>query len=210
MGAAEPGEALVSRNLLNYVSPDLCARELPPIKVKGKEQPVAVCVLEEEGASGAQIRGGAGSSGPSRAACSAAAPSSTDLARAGSGHGGARGGTVLSKASRRRQDAPARGGPARHAGGRADRSRAPPASNICRRRRSRPGSTCCTRFCGTAPGRVRRTGARRGAGLPRAAPARSGRVRLAAQPAARPVRCRRARWSGRCDAQSRAVRSSSS
>ena len=48
MGAAEPGETLISRNLLDYVSPDLCGRELAPIRVKGKEEPVAVCVLEEE------------------------------------------------------------------------------------------------------------------------------------------------------------------
>jgi class 3 adenylate cyclase/tetratricopeptide (TPR) repeat protein len=58
MGAAEPGEALVSRNLLNYVSHTLCARELAPIMVKGKEKPVAVCVLEEEGQTRGQIRGG--------------------------------------------------------------------------------------------------------------------------------------------------------
>jgi len=58
MGAAEPGQALVGRNLLNYVSHDLCARELPPIKVKGRGQPVAVCVLEAEEPEGAHIHGG--------------------------------------------------------------------------------------------------------------------------------------------------------
>ena len=61
MGAAKPGEALISRNLLDYVSPDLCARELAPIKVKGKEQPVGVCVLEKHQPAGGQVRGGAGS-----------------------------------------------------------------------------------------------------------------------------------------------------
>ena len=45
MGAATPGEALISRKLLDHVSPDLCARELEPITVKGKERPVGVCVL---------------------------------------------------------------------------------------------------------------------------------------------------------------------
>jgi class 3 adenylate cyclase/tetratricopeptide (TPR) repeat protein len=65
MGAAEPGEALVSHKLLEYSGPALCARELAPIKVKGKEQPVAVCVLEEERRAGGQLRGGAGS-GPRR------------------------------------------------------------------------------------------------------------------------------------------------
>ncbi len=60
MGAAEPGNALVSRTLLNYVSSDLCARELPPIKVKGKEKPVAVCVLEAEEPEGPHIHGGMG------------------------------------------------------------------------------------------------------------------------------------------------------
>ncbi len=59
MSAAQPGETLISRNLLDYVSPDLCARELEPITVKGKGQPVGVCVLEEERRGGAQIRGGA-------------------------------------------------------------------------------------------------------------------------------------------------------
>ena len=59
MSAAAPGEALISRNLLDYVSPDLCARELEPIKVKGKEQPVGVCVLEEKKRRGHQIHGGA-------------------------------------------------------------------------------------------------------------------------------------------------------
>lgn len=64
MAAAEPGQALVSRNLLNYVSHTLCARELPPIRIKGKEQPVAVCVLEEESATGAQIHGSLGQGRP--------------------------------------------------------------------------------------------------------------------------------------------------
>ena len=48
MAAAPPGEVYVSRDLLNNAGPFLCGRELPPMKVKGKEQPVAVCVLEEE------------------------------------------------------------------------------------------------------------------------------------------------------------------
>ena len=59
MSAAKPGEALISRTLLDYVGPDLCARALEPIKVKGKERPVGVCVLEEERRSVGQIRGGA-------------------------------------------------------------------------------------------------------------------------------------------------------
>ena len=58
MSAARPGETLISRKLLDYVSPDLCARMLEPIKVKGKEQPVGVCVLEEEKHRGGQARGG--------------------------------------------------------------------------------------------------------------------------------------------------------
>jgi class 3 adenylate cyclase/tetratricopeptide (TPR) repeat protein len=57
MAAAELGSALVSRNLLNYVSHTLCARELPPIAVKGKEKPVAICVLEEEEPAGEHIHG---------------------------------------------------------------------------------------------------------------------------------------------------------
>jgi len=61
MAAADPGSALISRKLLDYAGPTLCARELEPIKVKGKEQAVAVCVLEEERGGGAQIRGGASS-----------------------------------------------------------------------------------------------------------------------------------------------------
>ena len=60
MGAAKPGEALISSKLLDYVSPDLCARELEPIKVKGKEEPVGVCVLEKDRRGGGQVRGGAG------------------------------------------------------------------------------------------------------------------------------------------------------
>ena len=58
MAAAQPGQTLVSRNLLNYVSHDLCARELPPTEVKGKEKPVAVCVLEQEEPDGAHVHGG--------------------------------------------------------------------------------------------------------------------------------------------------------
>ena len=64
MGAAAPGEVLGSRNLLDQAGPALCAREVPPITVKGKEQPVAVCVLEEEGRAGAHIHGGAGQASP--------------------------------------------------------------------------------------------------------------------------------------------------
>jgi class 3 adenylate cyclase len=60
MAAAGPGEVLANRDLLNYVSHELCARELPPIRVKGKEEPVAVCALEEESRVGGQIRGEAG------------------------------------------------------------------------------------------------------------------------------------------------------
>ncbi|HJW76161.1 MAG TPA: adenylate/guanylate cyclase domain-containing protein, partial [Thermoleophilia bacterium] len=65
MSAAKPGEALISRKLLDYVTPDLCARELPPIKVKGKERPVAVCALEgdrrttPQGGALREVRGGA-------------------------------------------------------------------------------------------------------------------------------------------------------
>ena len=57
MAAAELDSALASRNLLNYVSHTLCARELPPISVKGKEKPVAICVLEEEEPEGEHIHG---------------------------------------------------------------------------------------------------------------------------------------------------------
>jgi class 3 adenylate cyclase/tetratricopeptide (TPR) repeat protein len=59
MAAAEPGSTLVSRKLLDHAGPTLCARELEPIKVKGKEHAVAVCVLEEERAWGSQVRGAA-------------------------------------------------------------------------------------------------------------------------------------------------------
>jgi class 3 adenylate cyclase/tetratricopeptide (TPR) repeat protein len=59
MVAAELDTALASRNLLNYVSHTLCARELPPISVKGKEKPVAICVLEEEEPEGEHIHGAA-------------------------------------------------------------------------------------------------------------------------------------------------------
>ena len=56
MGAAKPGDALISRKLLDYVGPDLCARELAPITVKGKEKPVAVCVLERDGGADGPVR----------------------------------------------------------------------------------------------------------------------------------------------------------
>ena len=59
MTAAELDSALVSHNLLNYVSHTLCARELPPISVKGKEKPVAICVLEEGEPEGEHIHGAA-------------------------------------------------------------------------------------------------------------------------------------------------------
>jgi class 3 adenylate cyclase/tetratricopeptide (TPR) repeat protein len=57
MAAAEPGHAFVSRDLLDHVSDAVCARELEPITVKGKERPVAVCVLAREGAGGATSGG---------------------------------------------------------------------------------------------------------------------------------------------------------
>ncbi len=60
MAAAELDCALVNRNLVNYMSHTLCARELPPITVKGKEKPVAVCVLEEEEPEGPHIHGALG------------------------------------------------------------------------------------------------------------------------------------------------------
>lgn len=60
MGAAQPGEALISSSLLEHVSPDLCARELEPITVKGKEKPVGVCVLERQRGVGGQVRRRAG------------------------------------------------------------------------------------------------------------------------------------------------------
>jgi class 3 adenylate cyclase/tetratricopeptide (TPR) repeat protein len=58
MSAARLGEALISRKLLDYVSPDLCARELEPIAVKGKERPVRVCVLEGPGGPSGRVPGG--------------------------------------------------------------------------------------------------------------------------------------------------------
>ncbi len=82
MSAAQPGEALISRTLLDYVSPDLCGRELPPIRVKGKEEPVAVCILEEEKPGGRQIHGGA-RTGRLQGSSLAAAPSSTWSGRVG-------------------------------------------------------------------------------------------------------------------------------
>ena len=60
MTATETDQALVSRNLLNYMSHTLCARELAPMKVKGKERPVAVCVLEEGEPEGPHIHGALG------------------------------------------------------------------------------------------------------------------------------------------------------
>ena len=48
MAAAPPGEVYASRLLLDQAGSGLCARELEPIAVKGKAEPVAVCVLEEE------------------------------------------------------------------------------------------------------------------------------------------------------------------
>jgi len=48
MAAAQPGEALMSGQLLAYAGPTFCTRELAPITVKGKVAPVAVCVLDEE------------------------------------------------------------------------------------------------------------------------------------------------------------------
>jgi class 3 adenylate cyclase/tetratricopeptide (TPR) repeat protein len=55
MAAASAGEVYVSRDLLETAGPSLCGRELPPMKVKGKEKPVAVCVLEEEKAVERQV-----------------------------------------------------------------------------------------------------------------------------------------------------------
>jgi class 3 adenylate cyclase/tetratricopeptide (TPR) repeat protein len=62
MAAAELDSVLVSRRLMNYMSHTLCARELPPISVKGKEKPVAICVLEDQEPEGDHIHGAAGSS----------------------------------------------------------------------------------------------------------------------------------------------------
>ena len=48
MAAAPPGEVYASHQLLEQAGPAFRARDLQPIKVKGKERPVAVCVLEGE------------------------------------------------------------------------------------------------------------------------------------------------------------------
>lgn len=48
MAAAPPGQVYASKDLLDTSGPSFGSYELPPMKVKGKEQPVAVCVLEEE------------------------------------------------------------------------------------------------------------------------------------------------------------------
>jgi class 3 adenylate cyclase/tetratricopeptide (TPR) repeat protein len=63
MSAAAPGEALASRRLLDLAGPTLCARELPAIKVKGKEEPVAICVLEDERRPGGRRRDAAAAAG---------------------------------------------------------------------------------------------------------------------------------------------------
>jgi class 3 adenylate cyclase/tetratricopeptide (TPR) repeat protein len=55
MAAAHSGEAYVSRDFLTQAGPSFCGRELPPMKVKGKEQPVSVCVLEEEKQAGRHV-----------------------------------------------------------------------------------------------------------------------------------------------------------
>ncbi len=55
MAAAGPGEVYASRDLLDHAGPSLCGRELPPMKVKGKEEPVAVCVLAEEKRAARQV-----------------------------------------------------------------------------------------------------------------------------------------------------------
>jgi class 3 adenylate cyclase/tetratricopeptide (TPR) repeat protein len=60
MAAAALDRALVNRNLVNYLSHTMCACELPPITVKGKAKPVAVCVLEEEEPEGPHIHGALG------------------------------------------------------------------------------------------------------------------------------------------------------
>ncbi len=48
MAAAKPGEVYASSELLDHGGPSLCGRELEPMKVKGKAEPVHACVLEEE------------------------------------------------------------------------------------------------------------------------------------------------------------------
>ena len=48
MAAAPEGEVYASRLLLDHAGPSLCAREMEPIMVKGKAEPVAICALEEE------------------------------------------------------------------------------------------------------------------------------------------------------------------
>ena len=60
MTAASPGEVYVSRRVLDLAGPSLCGRELPPMKVKGKEQPVEVCVLEEERKAGRHVHAWSG------------------------------------------------------------------------------------------------------------------------------------------------------
>lgn len=66
LSAAQPGETLISRRLLDHVSPDLCARELEPISVKGKERPVRVCVLEKPGGSTSRVLRGETAVGQTR------------------------------------------------------------------------------------------------------------------------------------------------
>ncbi len=48
MAAAPQGGIYASRALLDCAGPSLCARELEPIKVKGKSAPIDICILEEE------------------------------------------------------------------------------------------------------------------------------------------------------------------
>ncbi len=65
MAAAEPGQILVSRGLLQLAGATFCSREMDPIRVKGKQHPIAVCVLEEE--RGPSVAGAVGTAGQSGA-----------------------------------------------------------------------------------------------------------------------------------------------
>ena len=152
-GAAHGGRAAPARSTSvatcwTRAAPSLCGRELPPIKVKGKEKPVAVCVLEEETSPSRHVHGWSRARVRRRGACSAAARSWTLIGarweQVPPGRGGRPllvegdagvGKTRLVEEALRELD---RGDAA------SGQIRAPPASSTCRRRRSRRGSTSCT------------------------------------------------------------------